>query len=153
MSNPIVPRSVPIDKRFVSRSELLMIARRPRSPHLSAGDISTCCAGVWGTAADGGCADPCVVSAAVPFPTYGVCCCGGCACCCCGWLNELGGGTPGGAPRGVCGCGCDGGICELGGGCAPFGVVVGNAELVCALGLAFGEFHAAAASAWFSFKA
>ena len=57
MSSPIVPKSVPTESRLVSRSALLIIARRPKRPHLSAGDMRTCCAGVWGTAVAETCAE------------------------------------------------------------------------------------------------
>lgn len=78
MSSPIVPKSVPTDSRFVSMSALLIIASSPNNPHLSAGDMSTCCAGVCGTAVADGCVELCegcsaVSPATVPFPTYGVC--------------------------------------------------------------------------------
>lgn len=49
MSSPIVPRSVPIASRLESGSPLLMSASSPRSPQRSAGDMSTCWAGVCGT--------------------------------------------------------------------------------------------------------
>ena len=151
MSSPIVPRSVPTDSRFTSRSALLIIARSPRSPQRSAGDMSTCCAGVCGTTVAEGCAELCdgcsgVSAPAVPFPAYGVC--GGIAVCCC-CENTGGGGTPGGAGR-CCGCCCvwPAPCCE---GCTcwdRFPFVGGtNADACCALGLALGEFHAAAAAA------
>lgn len=57
MSSPIVPKSVPTESKLVSRSALLIMARRPRRPHLSAGDMSTCCAGVCGTAVAETCAE------------------------------------------------------------------------------------------------
>lgn len=47
-SNPIAARSVPPDNNVVSTSGFLNIAMRPRRPHRSAADMSTCCAGVWG---------------------------------------------------------------------------------------------------------
>lgn len=50
MSKPMVPRSVPILLNPPSTSELafLIISSSPRSPHRSAGLMSTCCAGVCG---------------------------------------------------------------------------------------------------------